>query len=234
MRRVSLADGKEMYVHSKRDWISESIMKSRDYYERDFLNYIKANHRDQKNIVDLGANIGNHSLFFKRHLMCNTLYCFEPVPHNFNILEKNLENFKDTCSFNRIALSNVNAPKPLYNSQLGNEGGYSLHKYNNEGFNKSFLVQESIEARTLDSYKLNDITMIKIDVENHEIEVLEGALETIRNNRPIIFIENLHHGVPGLCPDVDVHKATFDKVNYKRIQKNIVNSLMDLWVPRND
>ena len=75
--------------------------------------------------------------------------------------------------------------------------------------------------------------MIKIDVENHENEVLEGAFETIKRNKPMIFVENLYYGAPLVCPDVDVHKKIFDKLNYKRVQRNIVGSLMDLWVPNN-
>lgn len=61
--------------------------------------------------------------------------------------------------------------------------------------------------------------------------MLEGAFETIKRNKPIIFIENLFYGAPLVCPDANVHKKIFEKLNYKLIKKNIVNSLMDLWVP---
>ena len=158
-------------------------------------------------------------IFFLNNLKIDKLYCFEPFPENFEILKKNTEQHKDKCVLNMIALSNTEDLKPLYNSQLGNEGGYSLHKYETEGANKSFLVKDNIQVRKLDSYNLTDITMIKIDVENHEIEVLEGAIETIKANKPIIFIENLFYGAPLVCPNVDVHKNIFDKLNYKRIKK---------------
>lgn len=79
----------------------------------------------------------------------------------------------------------------LYNTQPSNYGGFSLFKYEYENMNKSFLVKEKIEVRTLDSYNLTNITMIKIDVENFELNVLKGGIETIKRNKPIIFIENL-------------------------------------------
>jgi hypothetical protein len=73
--------------------------------------------------------------------------------------------------------------------------------------------------------------MIKIDVENHENEVLEGATQTILNNKPIIFIENLYYGYPHVCPDPNVHQKIFNELNYIKKESNIVNSFMDLWIP---
>lgn len=99
------------------------------------------------------------------HLKIDKLYCFEPFSENFVILKKNTEQHKDKCILHMTALSNREALKPLYNSQLGNEGGYSLHKYEIDGANKSFLVKDNIQVKKLDSYNLTDITMIKIDVE---------------------------------------------------------------------
>jgi hypothetical protein len=53
--------------------------------------------------------------------------------------------------------------------------------------------------------------MIKIDVENHENEVLEGAKQTILNNKPIIFIENLYYGYPNVCPNPNPHQNIFNE-----------------------
>jgi len=74
----------------------------------------------------------------------------------------------------------------LYNSELNNNGGFSLHPQPH-----SFVVYDKIDVTTLDSYKLKNISMIKIDVEGHEEEVLKGAVDTIKKNHPIIFVENL-------------------------------------------
>ena len=72
--------------------------------------------------------------------------------------------------------------------------------------------------------------MIKIDVENHENEVLEGAKETILRNKPIIFIENLFYGYPDVCPNPNPHQKILNELHYQRIETNIGGSLMDLWI----
>jgi hypothetical protein len=46
-----------------------------------------------------------------------------------------------------------------------------------------------IKVVTLDSKGLTNISMIKIDVEGMELQVLEGAMETIQRERPVLFME---------------------------------------------
>lgn len=74
--------------------------------------------------------------------------------------------------------------------------------------------------------------MIKIDVENHENEVLEGAKQTILRNQPIIFVENLYHGHPNVCPNPDPHSSILCDFGYMKKETNICNSFMDLWIPK--
>jgi hypothetical protein len=138
-------------------------------------------------------------------------------------------NFADKSQIYEIALSNKEGTMPLYNSQAENFGGFSLHSYSN---GSSFVVNSSINVITLDSLNLSNISMIKIDVENHEVEVLEGAKQTILLNKPIIFIENLFHGYPKVCPNPNPHQTIFDELNYYKKESNILGSLMDLWVPK--
>ena len=56
--------------------------------------------------------------------------------------------------------------------------------------NKSAKLQK-VEIKTLDSFKLKNINFIKIDVQNYELEVLRGAVETLKNNDPIVCLEEL-------------------------------------------
>lgn len=74
--------------------------------------------------------------------------------------------------------------------------------------------------------------MIKIDVENHENEVLEGAKSTILRNKPIIFVENLYHGFPEVQPNPNIHLAIFEELGYIKLASNILGGFMDLWVPK--
>ena len=46
-----------------------------------------------------------------------------------------------------------------------------------------------IKTKLLDDYKLKNVDFIKIDVQEHELEVLQGAKETLKNNSPILCVE---------------------------------------------
>lgn len=217
-----------IYIHRKGEIVSDNMRCNNTFFEIDFLKFIHINYPNQNEILDIGANIGNHSLFFLKFLRCNKVHAFEPMESNLILLNKNTEAFLEKITIYDIALSDREGNLPLYNSQVDNDGGFSLHKYLN---GSSFIVKNSIPTIKLDSYNLNNITMIKIDVENHENEVLDGARDTIIRNKPIIFIENLFYGYPQVCPDPNPHQKIFNELNYKKINSNIVGSLMDLWVP---
>ena len=45
-------------------------------------------------VYDIGANVGIYSILFNKLLNNSKIYSFEPVKKNFNVLKKNIENFK--------------------------------------------------------------------------------------------------------------------------------------------
>jgi FkbM family methyltransferase len=218
----------QILIHNFNEIVSNNMAITNNFFEIKFLDYIAKNYKNQKGILDIGANIGNHSLFFAKFLNCEMVYSFEPFPTNIVLLKENLVNFRHKSKIYEIALSNKEGTLPLYNSQADNFGGFSLHSYSN---GTSFIINPSVNVITLDSLNLDNISMIKIDVENHENEVLEGAKQTILRNKPIIFIENLFHGFPNVCPDPNPHKKIFNELNYVKKESNILGSYMDLWIP---
>jgi FkbM family methyltransferase len=211
--------------------VSLTIRNSNTFFEVGFLEFVKNNFPKHKTIIDIGANIGNHSLFFSEFLEYDKIICFEPFEKNVELLKLNL--IGKNCKIMDYALSDSDSEKILYNSEPNNFGGFSLHSYDGvKGGNKSFIVKDTVTTKTLDSLNLTNITMIKIDVEGHENSVLNGGIETIKRNSPIIFIENLSSGYPHLFEDSQFGDF-FEKINYTRIHKNIEGSFMDLWLPKN-
>ena len=202
--------------------VSTHISDSSMFYEIAFLQYIQNNYPVQTGIIDVGANIGNHSLFFSEFLEHDIIHSFEPHSDNFELLQKNMDGRK--AKLYQTALSEKKGEMVLYNSDSSNNGGFSLHAHPH-----SFVVYDKIDVTTLDSYKLKNISMIKIDVEGHEDGVLKGAVNTIKKNHPIIFIENLGYGWPELF-DVNRLNSFFDEMGYVKKEENIIGSLMDLWV----
>ena len=210
--------------------VSSVINNSNNFFEIKFLEFVRNNFQKQKTIIDIGANIGNHSLFFSEFLEYDEIICFEPFERNVELLKLNL--IGKNCRIMDYALSDSESEKILYNSQSNNFGGFSLHSYDgSKGENKSFIVKDKVVTKTLDSLNLTNVTMIKIDVEGHENSVLNGGIETIKKNSPIIFIENLSSGYPHLFKDSQFDEF-FEKINYSRNHKNIEGSFMDLWIPK--
>jgi len=115
----------------------------------------------------------------------------------------------------------------LYNSEQNNFGGFSLDKQE-----KSFEVVKEIDVVKLDNFNFTDITLIKIDVENHENQVLIGAKQTILNNKPIIVLENSYYYFSNLFPNPNPHKVILEELGYTRIYSNVCESSMDIWAPK--
>ena len=220
------SDETEMYIHQNTpDFISREIKSHRKFYEHELLDFLRVKFPNQRNIIDIGANIGNHSLFFAKYMNCETVFSFEPFPDNITIFKTNLRDYTEKCILFETALSDKNATRVLYNTGVGNFGGIS---FNCEPH--SYVANPSIECRTLDTFMLNNVSFIKIDVENHENEVLDGARETILRNRPIIILENSYYYFSHLFPDPEPHRGLLE-LNYKKVYSNIRGSSMDLWIP---
>src|SRR3989338_10130702 len=78
---------------SQEDHIYKEIIKNRSFYEIDLLEYMylinKCLHKENTIAIDVGANIGNHSIFFQSFLTDHVI-SVEPNPNVLPILEKNL------------------------------------------------------------------------------------------------------------------------------------------------
>ena len=116
----------------------------------------------------------------------------------------------------------------LYNTGNDNLGGFSLNKENN-----SYEIS-TIDVVKLDNFNFNDITLMKIDVENHENEVLIGGRETILRNKPTIILENSFYYFSHIFPNPHPHKIILEELGYTQIYSNVCQSSMDIWIPINN
>ena len=130
--------------------------------------------------IDIGANIGNHSLYFSDHF--RQVLSFEPNPRTFQLLQLNAGLAKNVQCFNE-GMSDTNTELLL--ETCNTNSGRSAITGSDTGNTRSILV------KTLDSVidESETVRLIKIDVEGHEEKVLIGAEQTIRRNRPIILFE---------------------------------------------
>lgn len=168
--------------------------------------------------VDVGANIGVMSMAVAA--LGHTVHSFEPQPALYALLR---ENASRATSYN-LALSNYTGiakmPRVDYSSK-GNFGGI--------GFGRSELGSIDVEVRTLDSFNLSP-SLIKIDVEGHELAVLQGSVETISRCSPILYVEDdrpelryeLRKFIKSLGYKIEEHNPPMFRVNnYACLDKNI-------------
>jgi FkbM family methyltransferase len=135
----------------------------------------------------VGTNVGNHAVFYASCTYAAAIYLFEPNVRARKILDKSL-GLNDFSG--RVCLD-------YYTLAVGAENGHLFiaQEYeNNLGathFSKSLSGDgDQIKCVTLDSLTFKgDISLIKIDVEGMELNVLAGAEATIQKHRPALAIE---------------------------------------------
>ena len=169
-----LGEKTTLYLHDN-EAISAIIEQSGTFYEAEILHFLKQNFPKQRTIIDVGANIGNHALFFSKFLSPDRLICFEPFPPNYELLEKNTVH---VAELHRVALG-ANERTTGMSFIRGNLGSPFLDP----------KVAGDTVVKTLDSFEFQDVSLLKIDVEIHYLEVLQGCLNTIDRCRPVIVVE---------------------------------------------
>lgn len=154
-------------------------------FEPAMLEFIKSRLRADDIFVDVGANIGQHSLYAS--YLCGHVYSFEPIKRLYDQFSGSVfkNDILNITPYN-YALGNEKKDLPIYSNEA-NMGGSSILVRDN----KNFLQNVKI-LRLDDVYEQMGITradMMKIDVEGYELEVLLGARSFIKKYRPKILME---------------------------------------------
>jgi FkbM family methyltransferase len=138
-------------------------------------------------VVDIGAHIGTHSVPLSKMVGASgRVYAAEPMF---------VANLNTNIALNQDASS---APVTVWPFALSSHEGFSTIHVVNGNYGASRVVAGDdgvrVETRTLDGLLASEhgrVSLIKIDVEGHEKEVLEGARHVITRDKPVIFIEIL-------------------------------------------
>lgn len=148
--------------------------------------------------IDVGANIGELSYYFLRYGHVKSVEAFEPNP---TVSSKLVQLSHLGIRSHQIALSDkpgdgtLITPK-IPNSDKLNTGLSTLHQHWIDTMHSKFpeavsseVITYPVKLKTLDSYRFNNVKLIKIDVEGHELLVIKGAIETIKKHKPVLIIE---------------------------------------------
>ena len=188
---------------------------TRGLFESNLIEWCKQFCDPDKVVLDIGAHTGSYALSLAPN--AKHIYAFEPQKMTYYAL----------CG--GVALSNMRNVTCL-NIGLGSPeqvGTMTLNIVSNDGGGSSvhtdvgdILATEDIQIHTLDSLNIQDISFIKMDVENNELFVLEGAQNTLKgSNYPNILFE---------CNEPDKHSDLFtflEKLTYKIITINGVQNM---------
>ncbi|EOV8885941.1 FkbM family methyltransferase [Campylobacter coli] len=165
------------------DYIQKKIYNELIPYEYEMLQDISERAKKDTIIVDIGSNIGNHSLYLAAHGF--DIYAFEANQELCDIFKMSIElNGFKKIKLHEFGLSDKKETAILDNLNPENLGGQSL-KIKDSG---------NITLSPLDDIKFEkDVSVLKIDVEGMETKVLHGAINTIKKYRPFLYIEAINN-----------------------------------------
>ena len=168
-----------VYLDDIRDSIKDQLRTGEPWEEKIAL--LMAKHvRPGSTVIDVGAHIGTHTLRLARLVgEHGRVYAFEPQKKIFRELTVNIA-ANHLCNVVplRYAVGDQEGLITMNPATPGNEGGTAIGAGGDQA-----------ELRTLDSFGFRDVSLIKIDVEDFEDEVLAGARQTITAQHPFLIVE---------------------------------------------
>jgi FkbM family methyltransferase len=153
--------------------------------------------------LDIGANKGFYSYGLAARFQ--RVVAFEP---NTTIAEDLRRSALAKVEVHNVALSASNGVQELHVPMVNGvqqDGWASFDRFNLPDATDVLALE--VPVRTLDSYGLERVDFIKIDVEGHEPEVLAGAVDTLERNRPVVLAEVREVNLEGVL-------ALFERLGY--------------------
>jgi FkbM family methyltransferase len=157
--------------------------------------------------VDVGANVGNHSLFMSLH--ASAVHSFEPFPPVLERLTRQIHaNRLDNVFIHGVALGESTSKIPFYPPPDKSLGGGSFVEAVAEKHGKRPGID--LEVVNGDDYfsgnGIEEFSAIKVDVEGFEIPVLIGLKKTLAKVRPLVIVEVTHSASEDVRVTTDVAK----------------------------
>lgn len=208
---------KIFYSYSHRNmFFVEGIEKRLIDLQKQYLtNQIKLN--NDSIVIDCGANIGEFSLAVLKYNHKIKLYCFEPEEREFEILKKNLNGY------------NAN----IFNMALANyDGQIELFSKNASGDSSIIETEDSVVKKVkcimlstfFASNKITECTLLKLEAEGAEPEILEGASEALDKIKYISVECGPERGINQDKTILSVHKLLkkkFDLIDFS-IERDVL------------
>ncbi|MDE3046022.1 MAG: FkbM family methyltransferase [Verrucomicrobiota bacterium] len=195
------------YLDNKSDTIKD-ILKRNLQWDTTAIALIQRYAKPGTVVIDVGAHIGTLTLCLSKAVgPQGQVLAFEPQPKIFRELIMNLTlNESNNVIARHCALGEKKKKIHLDPVLPDNEGARTIGK-----------GSETARMFRLDDFPLNNVSFIKIDAENYESYILDGAKKTISRNKPVILIEIMGHKLKAAQERVDADQKR--KETIKKLKK---------------
>lgn len=190
------------------------------YYEPHLQQLFSELGEDSGIIMDIGANIGLHSLYLAHNFPHARVFSFEASPRVFKDLNINLSlNKCDNLDVFNLALGDRPSEMTFYEPSGKKIENRGLGSFNSKNVPADF-TEVILQVGTVDSVIAEQlegdakVTMMKIDVQGHENQVLEGATSCLSEHRPVIFMELEMDNFKEPKKVLDEFRTRFEELNY--------------------
>lgn len=211
----------QLKIHKLPFWINvqDQVLGRHFYIYRDYENFetglIERLLSHDMTVIDIGANIGFHSVICGRRVSNGRVIAFEPDPNNFDLLRKNIElNRLRNVHTEQLAVMDRDDEIYLYLSDL-NFGDHRTFEPTDDALSNQGQARTKVPVKgtSIDKYvKASNLRpdLIKMDIQGAEIPALIGMEETLREFMPIIFCEYWPHGLrqSGFQPEEFLQRLT--------------------------
>jgi FkbM family methyltransferase len=183
---VTTTLGHQMAVF-RNDHVGDKIARNGLYEKENLLLLLKLIEQlPQATVLDIGANIGNHTLAFATR--AHTVHAFEPIPYLYEVLNGNVtRNALKHVRAHNLALSDHAGSATINMVNAGNYGASSFDK-RSEGTTPVDVTLTTGDT-FVNEHGIARVDFVKIDVEAHEVFVLRGLMQTLQRDRPFITME---------------------------------------------
>jgi FkbM family methyltransferase len=190
--------GRVFYTLKHDSFVGKTLQEGK-YWEEWMLEYIRKYYAPGTDMIDIGGNIGSTALLMEEVLSpgCQ-VHVFEPIFHE--LIQKTLD--ENSISKERVVLyeagvgkSNTTLSCNVDRWDLERNFGNTLLQDQKPTEDASQYIVADIPIVKLDGFLKTKrrVSLVKIDVEGMETDVLEGMIEQIRRDRPVILIEIWGH-----------------------------------------
>ena len=193
----------------------------RDVFTKEILNNYSKIIKPNSTVIDIGAHTGNISIAYS--LFAGKVLSFEPNPAVYEILEKNSQLNPNIYPFN-YAISDEEGPLTFHYSDNGFcNGGFASRTQFGVGVT-GHVVPIDVWAVNLEKFvkenniELNNISLIKIDAEGHDKDILKTLTNIITTHKPVLITE-IYNGLNHL--EMQDLLDTIHSLGYKAYDEEI-------------